>query len=381
MNLHLSYDEKFLDPFIDYAERFTSSDNKYIVICKNGELNHVQSGIVIKSDEDIESLEKIISKLNDIKRIYFHALPKLFAELINGSKITSIKKYLLFYGGEVFGLNRFESEFYLDKTLHINRKLSHSKIELSLNPIQLRRNILNHKHYSSLKFNKDREVESALKKIDFIAHYIQEDVDEYVKKINPNIKQINWNYFGQDQSKVSQIEGKNKNAKTILMGNSASPFNNHIDGIDYLHSLDLKLKIIAPLSYGGNPKYINYVESYGNQKFGDGFQALTKFLKPEKYYSLMRDVKAAVFFNVRSQAAGNILWLLSNKIPVFMLEESSLFKFLKSNDIHVYSIKKHLNLSLGQEDKLKDQAKYNIEAINKVFGEKAMKEKYKSLLE
>jgi hypothetical protein len=167
---------------------------------------------------------------------------------------------------------------------------------------------------------------------------------------------------------------------TIFLGNSASPFNNHLDALEHLSDLNTDLKIVAPLSYSGSNQYIQKVCTAGNQKFGKQFLPLLDFLPMNEYYSLMENVKAAVFFNLRSQAAGNILWFLTNNIPVFMLEENNLYKMLTDSGIVVYSVQKDLKIFLNDSSMFSDHLS-NYGRIEKVFGEVAMKEKYINLLE
>lgn len=381
MNLHLSYDEKFLDPFIIYSEQYTASENIYIVIVENNQLKHVVSQNVIVCPPEIEELSRLVNNYSSVERVYFHALPQLFAQLINRNVLNDSLKYLLFYGGEVFGLGRYENKFYLKDTLKLLKKIKDTHLTLSANPIELRRNLVNYKHYKKLKFKKDKEVVKALKNIDYIAHYIEEDVKNYVKPIAPEIKWVNWNYFGADQSRISNFKESVNDPKKILLGNSASPFNNHIDGIKYLRSLKIDVQIIVPLSYGGNGKYIKEVKKEGLGSFGKHFNSLEEFLSPKEYFSLMSNVKAAVYFNLRSQAAGNILWLLSNNIPVFMLEENNLYKMLKANKIHVFSIQKDLKKYIENQEVSSLEYLSNTEAIRVVFGDDSMRKKYKRLLE
>ena len=212
-----------------------------------------------------------------------------------------------------------------------------------------------------------------------MGHFIEEDVQEYIQPIAPKIQWVNWNFFGMDAGEDNNFKQNTAGLNTIFLGNSASPFNNHLDALEHLSDLTTDLKIVAPLSYSGSDEYIQKVCVAGSKKFGKQFVPLLDFLPMDEYYSLMENVKAAVFFNLRSQAAGNILWFLTNNIPVFMLEENNLYKMLTDSGIVVYSVQKDLDGFLKDGEGFINKNDNSI-MINEMFGEQAMSLKYQSLL-
>lgn len=380
MNLHISYDEKFLDPFITNAESYTASKNSYIVIDIYGGLKYVKSKNTLICNPNIDDVLQTINNLENIKRIYFHSFSELFSDISRSPILKSANKYLLFYGFEVFGLKKYELDFYLPKTKTYIKKNKSIYFIPKLNPLALRREVINYSHYNRLKKQLDDKTISALKEFDFVGHFIEEDVKEYIQPIAPNIQWINWNFFGKNVGVDSQFNQNGSSLNKLLIGNSASPFNNHFEAFEYLSDAGVKLEIMVPLSYSGSEEYINKVVELGTQKFKEKFLPLTDFLPMTEYYKLMKDVKAAVFFNLRSQAAGNILWLLTNNIPVFMLEENNLYKMLTQSGIVVYSVQRDLKCFLKDSGNFTAHLE-NERGIEVVFGEKAMGNKYRKLLE
>lgn len=380
MNLHISYDEKFLDPFIVNAENYTNSKNVYIVITKEDQLKHVKTKNVITCKPELNRVELAISSLDDFERAYFHSFSELFSDISRSPILRSANKYLLFYGFEVFGLKKYELDFYLPKTKTYIKKNKSIYFTPKLNPLALRREVINYSHYNRLKKQLDDKTISALKEFDFVGHFIEEDVKEYIQPIAPNIQWINWNFFGKNVGVDRQFNQNDSSINKLLIGNSASPFNNHIEALEYLSDAGVKLEIMVPLSYSGSENYINKVVDLGTKQFKDNFLPLTDFLPMKEYYKLMQGVKAAVFFNLRSQAAGNILWLLTHNIPVFMLEQNNLYKMLTRSRIVVYSIERDLKPFLNDSSDFTAHLE-NEKGIEEVFGEKAMKRKYHNLLD
>lgn len=380
MNLHISNDEKFLDPFIVNAENYTNSKNVYIVITKQEELNHVKTKNVITCKPELNSLEQAVSSLDDFERVYFHSFSELFSDISFSPVLKGVKKYLLFYGFEVFGLKKYELSFYLPKTKAYVKENKSFYFTPKLNPIEFRREVINYRYYGKQKTQLDHKIITALSKFDYIGHFIEEDVKAYIQPIAPNIKWINWNFFGKNVGVDEAFKQDSASLNTLLLGNSASPFNNHIEALEYLADSGASLKIMAPLSYSGSDDYIKKVVDTGAKNFKNRFIPLTEFLPMKEYYKLMQGVKAAVFFNLRSQAAGNILWLLTHNIPVFMLEQNNLYKMLTRSGVVVYSIERDLKPFLKDSSDFTAHLE-NEKGIEEVFGEKEMGSKYRKLLE
>lgn len=105
---------------------------------------------------------------------------------------------------------------------------------------------------------------------------------------------------------------------SILIGNSASETNQHVDIINTLSQYkNENIQIICPLSYG-DKEYGRKIEEYGKKVFGEKFIAIKEYMSPEKYSDLLNSVEIAVFNHNRQQATGNIeiLAYLGKKIYV-----------------------------------------------------------------
>lgn len=96
----------------------------------------------------------------------------------------------------------------------------------------------------------------------------------------------------------------------ILLGNSATPTNNHLEAIEKIKPFASKdVRIYCPLSYGDS-KYANRIEEAGRAELGDKFVALKEWMAPEAYAQLLADIDIAVFNHNRQQGMGNIVALL-----------------------------------------------------------------------
>lgn len=93
----------------------------------------------------------------------------------------------------------------------------------------------------------------------------------------------------------------------ILLGNSASPTNNHIDLLELLATTDLgDRRVIAPLSYG-DPAYARSVALAGQTLLGDAFVPITGFLPLGEYNEMLAGCGTVILGHYRQEGVGNVL--------------------------------------------------------------------------
>lgn len=113
-------------------------------------------------------------------------------------------------------------------------------------------------------------------------------------------------------------EHKKGDETRILLGNSATPSNQHIQAIKQLRPFaDRNIMVLCPLSYG-DMDYAEKVCEIGNKELGWKFKPIREYMSVEDYSSMLNSVDLAIFYNNRQQATGNIeiLAYLNKKIFV-----------------------------------------------------------------
>jgi dTDP-N-acetylfucosamine:lipid II N-acetylfucosaminyltransferase len=383
MNLHISNDDKFLDTFIANQQKYSDSENLYMVVSSKENFRFVKSKNVFYCPKNIENFESVLTKLPLITKIYFHSLKSFFVQIINELHLD--KKYNLvwiFYGGELLSLSSYSEKFLQEKTLHLYKEEQKNRLfQWTFNPVELRRRWLNHKHYTKQDKQVEKDLIRAIKKLQYVALFIKSDFYNYILPINKNLKLIEWTYGVNTGIKENiSVEKKDK----IILGNSASKYNNHLDGFDFIKKniKEIKWKIITPLSYNDRNGYAQKIIKKGKEHFEDFFIPLTDFMDKGTYYELLFSCKAAVYFNLRTQAAGNIFWLIVQEIPVFLSEKSDLYNFLKEMNVKLFTIEndlpKFLNNELDIDSKTMEE---NFKIIQNFLSEEKVKERYINLLE
>ena len=113
----------------------------------------------------------------------------------------------------------------------------------------------------------------------------------------------------------------------VMLGNSATASNNHLEALDWLHSRAGSGKLIVPLSYG-DTGYGQRVAAIGRERFGERLDALTGWMALADYNERIRHCGFVVMNHRRQQAVGNVTSALYKGATVYLRRENPLFDFL-----------------------------------------------------
>jgi dTDP-N-acetylfucosamine:lipid II N-acetylfucosaminyltransferase len=124
----------------------------------------------------------------------------------------------------------------------------------------------------------------------------------------------------------------------FLLGNSADKSNNHIELLKMLacHK-DQNIRVYIPLSYGGDPEYINNVIQIGKNIFSDKFLPLTEFMKYEDYCGFLRGIDVMFCLHDRQQAMGTLWIVLSAGGKVVLRKDVTTYNMFIESGLKVFS--------------------------------------------
>lgn len=121
----------------------------------------------------------------------------------------------------------------------------------------------------------------------------------------------------------------------VIIGNSASAFNNHADVWKIINKyLPKNRSVIVPLSYGT----LRYAKKVKEVITGNNVRFLDAFLPKDEYFNIMNHCSYAVYGSIRQHAMGNIHHALSEGIKVFLFKNSIVYRSLKDMGFAVYAI-------------------------------------------
>lgn len=160
----------------------------------------------------------------------------------------------------------------------------------------------------------------------------------------------------------------------ILLGNSATPSNNHLDALEKLRPFaDENIRIYCPLSYG-DAAYGDQIATAGRVIFGEKFIPLHDFMPFDKYLELLAVIDIAVFNHNRQQGMGNITTLLGLGKKVFIRNTITTWGALQGLGVDIFDAKKIDIQPLSPISVIKNQ-----ELVKNYFSPEALLKKLKFL--
>lgn len=188
----------------------------------------------------------------------------------------------------------------------------------------------------------------SIRNIGTIVTSIREDY-EILKSyydVNGNYIECNALYFYSFDSTLGKISTPGPK-KTILLGNSGSQTNNHIDAIKTLHSrLEEIEKVFCPLSYGGNKQYQKKVIEFGQKELGEKFIPLIDFMSLDQYKKLLSEIDIGIFNHDRQEGLANIWSLMFLGKTIYLKKNNPSASHFERNKIKVKYIENIQNFGL-----------------------------------
>ena len=102
---------------------------------------------------------------------------------------------------------------------------------------------------------------------------------------------------------------------TLVIGNSGSPSNNHLDAVKFLEDNRIEADLWVPVSYG-DAHYISFLRKRLNYRYGD-IHFADQFMPFEEYVGWLASVDGLVMNSLRPQGYGNILMMMYLGKPVY----------------------------------------------------------------
>lgn len=333
--LHLATDTIFINAANYIFEKAFPECNTFLIVKPpaNPPLKHIRSEpnfeIIVHS---MGSLDFIFNKSKDYDLIVFHGLDQLKAQLFFKDEVK--KKYLwLLWGAEAYGI--INNSFLGTKTEELSGRLNKPSI------LEYFKNLYRAFRYKNLNNTEQVNIAEAILNLPSMGILHKEEFDYFVKAdvIKPATNFIPFTYYPLEfifKNPALKIKGNN-----ILLGNSATFSNNHIEAIDILSSISLnKREVYIPLSYG-NTFYAKAVVDYGKSKLPDNCKPMESFLPLQSYNELISNCGIVIMNHYRQQAVGNILASMYMGAKVF-LNNTTVYQYLKRIGCFVYLIEEDL---------------------------------------
>lgn len=374
MILHLLSDDSFSDYVIDQFENQIPGQNEYIVFKWNSDkkISFIKnSNRVNIIQEESKNLYDYCSNLSRFKAIITHNLSTPSQEKIVLAAPDFVKIAWVFWGFEVY--NRKENHtFFLGR---LTKKVEyHYWIKSKLKGIL---NFLKTSQKSDQVFLVNAR---SYQKVDYCLTHLREDYLYAKNFFKADFKFLWYNYFSIDKT-LGNLKNEKINGNNILVGNSATLSNNHLEAFKVLKSLDLgNQKIIVPLSYGNN-KYASHIIKKGEKLFGNQLMPLLTYIDRQQYNSILQSCSIVIMYHYRQQALGNIITSLWLGAKVYLSERTTTFSYFKRLGIHIYSIEKDLKANQKMCSPLPNQfVDQNRKILHDEYGKESMNTRIAKLI-
>lgn len=340
MNYHLMIDDKFINNFIIDAEKAAPGNNVYIIATTRENAKHVNYNKAIYAPYQTSLFAETVSNIRLTDQVFIHWASDEAIDFVLRLPET-IKVGLFFWGGDIVEIpySIYKSSIYGPLSLKYFEKYE-ERPKVKWNPLKPKRLIrtLANRYW---KYNANEQKILGIRRAFFkrLNYFFNWNIIDF-EWIKTHYKtSAVFKYFFYNFSPIpATVKENNKNGvkthTTVLLGNSDTPTNNHLEMLEVLKKFKAEaIKIVIPLNYG-NKKYGDIIEQRAIAIFGaEKILALRKFMDIAAYYQILDEVDIAVMNHYRTQAAGNTLALLYRGKKVYINEVSSTYKLLNTNGV------------------------------------------------
>ncbi|MGF1943687.1 TDP-N-acetylfucosamine:lipid II N-acetylfucosaminyltransferase [Enterococcus casseliflavus] len=324
MIVHIFPFEKFTENFIEFIDRnFITEDHLFILY---GDYDIDSSYVKKYPNIKIYNKRKLfeyymILKKSDAIIIHSFFLTKEILLLLNLSRSFCEKTAWVIWGGDLLDL----------------RKKTNKRIKSRI----------------TYWFK-----EMLIKKLKAVIVLVDKDWENFKETFHIDKKHFTAVYGnGRVFDLISTIDIKKKSVKkiNILLGNSATATNNHIESMKYLEKFrNEDIMLYIPLSYG-DENYRREIIEYSQIHFPNKVVPIVDMMKYEDYLEFLSGMDIAIFNNNRQQALGNIRAAVYFKCKLFLRLESELSQYFESKLIF-NSVKDIEEMSFEQFVDFNDQS-------------------------
>lgn len=361
-------DEKFIDAACELFEEALPFENEFLIINKNNYLKYIKN-TKVKIVHPFKLLKKdFIKSLEKYDFVVLHWLDDFKKYIILNSS-DKVKFLWIGWGGDYYK--------YINKNLFLEKTKKMKEESIKKNDFSLQDFTKNLVKYFLFEKKVKRYEKDILKRINFFAPVLEEEYFLIKKNISFfNAKFIDWNYGSLD----NMIDYNNLGIKgnNILLGNSATFENNHIEILQKLNELNISTKIIMPLSYGDN-QYKQFIYKYCN-RLNLNIEYLDKFIPIEEYNKIISSCSIVIMNHLRQQALGNIIISMYHGAKIFLNKQNPIFNYFMRLGANIYTIdklnKESINSCLSEKEILE-----NRQILEKEWSKEVMINKTKRLIE
>lgn len=351
--VHISLDEKFIDCAID---QFKQLNNVESVFCAQ---TGADSFTFIKNPDVklFHSADEVIDFANQEQFDYAILHSMCFAPRI----LLRLNKPILWcsWGYDIYSDKRDD----LQKLFSISLYKPMTRKAADIGPKNFKEKVSLFLRIFGILSNRQKRYNELIKKISYLSVVLKNEF-EAARKLHPHLKYFPFRYMSLDDAMpYVRYQGKER---SILLGNSLDPTNNHIDLLKLLEERQIQCKVYIPISY---PKeFITYKkrlkEFAANLKYVSPI-FLEDFIPKEDYFRIFDECSVAIFGHMRQQAIGNVYHIFYSGKKAFFYKDSLNYKYLKNAGFQIFNVEDDLTQEIFNEPLCEEIQKQNYNLVQK----------------
>jgi dTDP-N-acetylfucosamine:lipid II N-acetylfucosaminyltransferase len=304
MNLHIVSDSKFSNTFYtNLHEIGLLSNNKIIARSNQKSLSYITHPVPFASLYSRE-FANLAGDTQQYEQVFIHQFSPLMYRWVARHQFTKLN--WMVWGGDLYNLPFVDQDFYEPQTRAYRRV--HPSRENFLYLLKL--------YLTNLPFRRQ-----AYAKVACLYTWMHSEF----KFAMQNIKGLEAKYeffFYENQVPYQNLDVVRRTATKndrlrIVVGNSATPTNNHIDAIERISASGLQADLIIPVGYG-EPNYVEFLKKNTDFYTNGSIEFVERFMDFNDYVQLLSNADALVMNHIRPQGYGNIFMMMYLGKPVFL---------------------------------------------------------------
>lgn len=302
MNLHIAPDNTFTNKFYEnILEAGLGDYNKIVIRSNDARLKSIKYDLPFARLYS-PAFAKLAGDTSSYEKVFIHYFTPLLYRWVATHEFRELN--WMVWGGDLYNLPSLDRLCYEPVTLRkfvkdntsVQSKLYDLKVWVTQNPFRKR----------------------AYSKVRNVLTWMREEYKFALEHLPLNAGHKF--FFYENQLPYHQLDSfipgpKRNDRLTLIVGNSGSPTNNHLDVIKFLEDNRIHADLLLPVSYG-DAHYISFLKN--NLKFSYGtVEFVERFMPFEEYVGWLGSADGLVMNSLRPQGYGNILMMMYLGKPVY----------------------------------------------------------------
>lgn len=175
------------------------------------------------------------------------------------------------------------------------------------------------------------------------------------------------NQFPYNQLDALVMSDRKSERLRLIIGNSGSPTNNHLDAIAFLEQHKIEADLFLPVSYG-DKRYINFLKRKATFKYGS-ISFMDRYMPFEEYLQFLSTADGLLMNTLRPQGYGNILMMMYLGKPVFFNAKNISLPDLTAAKIKWFSMEQIRSFEDVNSQSQNKEAVVNLFSHDRLVGE------------